>query len=92
MTTSIAAKVAHVKRAAQTRDHCCHWTGCQVQVAPAFWGCRAHWFALPRSLRDRIWAAYRPGQENDQRPSREYVEVAREVREWIAQNAERLAR
>jgi len=33
-----------------------------------------------------VWAAYRPGQEETGRPSREYVEVAREVQEWIAAN------
>lgn len=47
------------------------------------WGCKKHWFALPVGLRNKIWAAYRPGQEEDGRPSRRYVEVAREVEEWI---------
>jgi hypothetical protein len=44
---------------------------------------------LPRALRNKIWAAYRPGQENDLSPSRRYVEVAREVREWILAREER---
>ena len=26
-------------------------------------GCRPHWFALPKALRDAIWAHYRPGQD-----------------------------
>jgi hypothetical protein len=50
------------------------------------WGCRSHWYALPRELRDKIWTAYRPGQEIDKRPSPEYIAIAREVQEWIADN------
>ena len=48
------------------------------------WGCKPHWFRLPKSIRDRIWKTYRPGQERDQRPSRDYVEAAREAQDWIA--------
>lgn len=76
-------KVAHVKRGRQTRRHTCHWPGCQKQVPPTLWGCAPHWFAIPKPLRDRVWQAYAPGQEETGRPSREYVEVAREVQEWI---------
>jgi hypothetical protein len=38
---------------------------------------------LPRSLQQRIWRAYQPGQETTLTPSREYVEAARAVQEWI---------
>ena len=41
---------------------------------------------LPRDLRTRIWRCYRPGQESDQRPSRAYLDVAREVQAWILAN------
>jgi hypothetical protein len=58
----IADKVAHVKRAGQTRNHECHWPECKTQVPPAMWGCKAHWFRLPQALRNRIWSTYRPGQ------------------------------
>jgi hypothetical protein len=51
------------------------------------WGCKEHWFKLPKHLRDLIWRAYRPGQEIDQRASREYVEAARQVQAWIAQHS-----
>lgn len=47
------------------------------------WGCKAHWFRLPPDLRRRIWDAYRPGQEKDLSPSETYVQVAREVQDWI---------
>jgi hypothetical protein len=82
--TSISAKVAHVLAAKQTRLHACHWPGCPIQVPPAKWGCRAHWYRLPQAIRNRIWAAYRPGQEDDRSPARRYVEAAREAQAWIA--------
>lgn len=80
----INEKVAHVRRSRQTRVHSCHWPGCDRQVPPAAWGCRPHWYQLPRDLRSRIWRAYRIGQEVDGRPSPAYLAVAREAQEWIA--------
>jgi hypothetical protein len=47
------------------------------------WGCRFHWFQLPKTLRDRVWAAYRPGQEETGNVSEDYVAVARDVQRWI---------
>lgn len=79
-------KADYVRKQGQTRDHHCHWPGCPEQVPPALWGCKKHWFKLPKALRDKVWAAYRPGQEIDMRPSREYVKVAREVQNWIREN------
>lgn len=76
-------KVEHVKRAGQTRNHQCHWPGCREQVPPAKWSCLNHWRRLPKRFRDQIWNAYRIGQETDMQPSREYVAVVREVRNWI---------
>jgi hypothetical protein len=78
------AKAEYVRRQLQTRDHHCHWPGCKRQVAPAKWGCYEHWMKLPAEIRSKIWQAFRPGQEVDQRPSRQYVEAAREAQEWIA--------
>lgn len=79
----LPAKVAHVRRARQTRDHKCHWPGCPEMVPPAKWGCLNHWRRLPKHLRDWIWRTYRVGQEDDMRPSRDYVVAAREVQHWI---------
>ena len=78
-------KADYVRRQSQTRDHTCHWPGCERQVPPAMWGCRPHWYRLPRYLRARIWAAYEPGQEKTMTPSRAYVEAARAVQDWIAE-------
>jgi hypothetical protein len=81
----IGPKVAHVLRAGQTRNHTCHWPGCNAQVPPAMWGCKRHWFALPQHLRTRIWRAYQPGQEVTGHPSADYISAARAVQVWIEQ-------
>jgi hypothetical protein len=53
------------------------------------WGCKAHWFQLPKDIRDRIWATYQPGQEVSKTPSRQYIEAARAAQDWIkAQTAQ----
>ena len=82
-TEPIGDKVAHVKRARQTRTHNCHWPGCTAHVPPAMWGCRKHWYTLPPELRNRIWATYRIGQERRMDPSRDYLAAAEAVQEWI---------
>lgn len=63
--------------------HTCHWPDCEKEVPPAMWGCRAHWFRLPKRLRDAIWREYVPGQEITKTPSDGYMEVALEVQRWI---------
>lgn len=85
--TTIGQKANYVRAAGQTRRHHCHWPGCNANVPPAMWGCRVHWYKLPLALRTRIWQMYKPGQEINGTPSREYVTVAREVQAWIAENA-----
>lgn len=82
----ISRKVQYVLRQSQTRKHDCHWPGCNKQVPPAMWGCRVHWYMLPKRLRDRIWDTYEPGQEKNMTPNRDYIQVAKEVQEWIATN------
>lgn len=79
-------KAAYVRSQGQTRRHTCHWPGCDTQVPPAMWGCKPHWFRLPKPLRDRIWDAYVPGQEKRMDPSDEYLAVAHEVQAWIAEH------
>jgi hypothetical protein len=55
-------------------------------VPPARWGCKPHWFKLPKEIQRRIWLAYEPGQEDRLDPSAEYLVVAREAQDWIAAN------
>lgn len=81
-----ADKAAHVRAAKQTRSHTCHWPGCDKQVPPAIWGCRPHWYSLPKRLRDAIWKAYRPGQEETMTPSEAYLDVAYAAQKWIREH------
>lgn len=85
--TSVGNKAAYVRSEATkgAGNHHCHWTGCTKKVPPAMWGCKTHWFKLPARLRARVWTTYRPGQEVTKDPSAEYLTVAREVQDWIAQ-------
>ena len=83
------SKPNYVRRQRQTRNHACHWPGCERQVPPAMWGCKPHWFALPRHLRARIWATYEIGQEVSMTPSDAYLTAARDVQDWIAATDER---
>jgi hypothetical protein len=66
-------------------DHTCHATGCTVSVPPAMFMHRAHWFALPKYLRDAVWDAYVPGQEIRKNPTREYIAAARAAIRFIEQ-------
>ena len=66
-----------------TNTHLCHWPGCAKVVLPKLWGCAPHWYRLPKRLRLRIWQTYVPGQEITKTPTREYVAVAKEIRQWI---------
>lgn len=69
---------------ADAAKHHCHWPGCTVEVPPVLWGCKPHWFSLPRHLRDEIWRTYRRGQEITKSPSAEYIAAAKAVQDWIA--------
>lgn len=64
--------------------HNCHWPGCDVEIPPRLWGCRRHWFMLPKHLRDQIWEHYVPGQEITKAPSKGYIDAAHKVQNWIA--------
>lgn len=73
-----------IQEVTSTAKHTCHWPRCEVVVPPAMWGCKKHWFTIPKRLRDKIWKTYVPGQEITKTPSAEYVQAAVEVREWIS--------
>lgn len=83
----MTTKADYVRGASQTREHHCHWPGCTQQVPPAMWGCKRHWFKLPMRLRNKVWAAYRAGQEINGTPSLDYIAVAKEVQAWIKEQA-----
>jgi hypothetical protein len=82
----MADKVAYVKQQKQDRNHTCHWPSCKTQVPPAMWGCKKHWFRIPKALRDEIWMEYAIGQEMRMDPNAEYLEIAQRVQDWIWNN------
>lgn len=86
MSDTLQEKRKHVLSAKQTRGHGCHWPGCTRQVPSAMWGCKPHWFALPKHLRDAIWRTYRVGQEETLSPSSAYLDAADAVQRWILEN------
>lgn len=63
--------------------HRCPWPGCPAQVGPDLWGCKAHWFRVPRELRMRLWRAYTRGQ-SVATASQEYLDAAAAINAWIA--------
>lgn len=55
----------------------CQAVGCTATIEGWRLMCREHWAKVPPDLQTAVWASYRPGQENDHRPSGEYLEAAR---------------
>jgi hypothetical protein len=55
-----------------TRPHTCHARGCEVPVKPELLMCYAHWRKVPSQVQRAVWAAYRPGQCDDMRPSKDW--------------------
>lgn len=43
--------------------HACMWPACDMQIATRWAFCFKHWFRMPKWLRDKIAAAYVPGQK-----------------------------
>lgn len=72
--------------------HRCHAEGCEAAVAPKLLMCLRHWRMVPRALQRAVWAAYRPGQETDKSPSREYLAAARAAIAAVAAAETRSAR
>ena len=40
----------------------CPVAGCGEQINPSRLMCRAHWYVVPRELRDLVWATWRSGE------------------------------
>lgn len=64
--------------------HTCHARDCKTAVPPKMFMCKRHWYMVPKHLRDAIWANYRPGQEITKDPSSEYLEVAMQAINAVA--------
>ena len=65
--------------------HLCHAQGCKTAVPPKMFMCKAHWYMLPKWMRDTLWSLYRPGQEIDKDPSLQYLQHAMACRDYVAQ-------
>jgi hypothetical protein len=64
--------------------HGCRWPGCRRRVPITKWGCRGHWFRLPKRLRELICLTYRVGPvSHETRRARRDTE--RQVRGWLDQ-------
>lgn len=66
--------------------HTCQWPGCTKEVSPELWGCKPHWFSLPKGIRNKLNAHYVPGQEITKTPNAEYIAAALEAQDWIKAN------
>jgi hypothetical protein len=64
--------------------HTCHAQKCDVEVEPAMFMCRPHWFMVPPPLREAIKSSYRPGQEADKQASSEYLALAHAAIDAVA--------
>lgn len=53
--------------------HYCHAAGCGSEVPPKLLMCYRHWRMVPKDIQALVWKHYRPGQEIDKRPTREYL-------------------
>lgn len=71
-------------------SHHCHARGCQREVPPKLLMCGVHWRMVPPDLQRAVWATYRPGQEIDKRPTRDYLAAAKDAIRWVAQAEGRL--
>jgi len=58
------------------QEHHCHARGCQTPVPPRLLMCGRHWRMVPKPLQRAVWRKYRPGQEVDKTPTREYLDTA----------------
>lgn len=64
--------------------HTCHAMGCNKPVKPELLMCLEHWRMVSRPTQLRVWAAYRPGQCDDKRPSLEWCRAADRAVEEVA--------
>lgn len=63
--------------------HTCHNPQCRGPLPAHLVAHKKAWYALPKLLRDAIWANYRRGQEVDKRPTAAYLDALDEcIKYW----------
>lgn len=65
------------------RKHECHAEDCHVEVPPKLLMCGRHWAMVPPDIQRAVYAAYRPGQERDMRPSVESLDAMTAAENYI---------
>ena len=65
--------------------HLCHARGCARPVPPRLLMCLRHWRMVPPEIQKLVWKHYRPGQEIDKCPSREYLAVMKRAIDSVAE-------
>ena len=66
-------------------SHYCHAENCTKEVPPRLLMCYRHWKMVPLALQRAVWRHYRPGQEIDKRPTREYLDVMKKAIQAVAE-------
>jgi hypothetical protein len=56
--------------------HTCHAINCYTPVPPQMLMCKRHWYMVPKSIREAVWANYRVGQCDDKAPSYAWRDAA----------------
>ncbi len=64
--------------------HTCHAYKCSKPVPQILFMCKPHWFALPKEMRDKIYANYTKGQERSWAITNKYADIAQECIKWLA--------
>lgn len=68
-----------------SKVHLCTWPGCRRPIPLSEWGCKSHWFTLPKEIRDEIWQGYSRGKL-----SPEWIEANEKALTWIRGIPERI--
>lgn len=66
--------------------HSCHARGCGERVPPAYVMCARHWRMVPPAQQRNIWEHFRPGQEKDKQPTRDYLKALRAAVDAVAKS------
>ena len=72
--------------------HTCHARDCGAAVRPELLMCLRHWRMVPRTIQRAVWAAYRPGQCADMRPSEAWHRAADAAIGYVARAEGRAVR
>lgn len=66
-------------------EHQCHAYKCGRPVPREMFMCRRHWKMLPGLVKCAVLTNYRPGQCDDLKPSRAYLEAAKRAIAYVRQ-------